>query len=305
MNKAELLETIDPLDAMLGADDDVGGWDNVFSVDVSESYFSDEGAFEAATVDVLIDVSRRSSGLHCSNAKWLTFEQVQALLPLAPRKPPATEDKSEKEKCKVVEPEPWMTDPFMWDYAKNGWDVGSTDVKQTDIKKSGVDRDPDFTDSDDDLEGLDDAAIMEKLWEKRASMCDEGDEKHEAFHWWIRGGVSTFKRKGVHYDCYAAKASNRLSENWCLHYGLKRSSSYSIELYGEEWCLRMAQLWVARHSFYYRLFEANGSVLTFRYTRADIDAFAEDADIALHLPTADAVVQRRVAHLRALGPRIG
>jgi hypothetical protein len=37
-----------------------------------------------------------------------------------------------------------------------------------------------------------------------SSTADHADV--EDFDWWIRGGPSTMRRKGVEYDCFAAAA---------------------------------------------------------------------------------------------------
>jgi len=307
MNRAILVESIDP-EFIEGLDEDGNNdvWAQQFEVDVSESHFSDDGAFPHETFDCLMDLSRRESGLLCSNSDWMTMVALREFLEPEPAGAHARGPGEEKTTCPTVEPEPWMEDPFMWDVVCSGGAPGKGPKvgKPSDEKHRDLVINDHFSSSSSEGSEIDDEEVMEALWAHRAAMGEREDAGVVDFSWWIRGGPSTMRRKGVAFDCYAAAAWNTDSKKWCVRYGMKRSVSFSIKLYGEEWCLRLCELWIARLKFFYDIYLSHGASDKFRYAKADLHRFVENPDIVVHAADCAAPVANRLGQVRRIAPRV-
>jgi len=85
---------------------------------------------------------------------------------------------------------------------------------------------------------------------------------------------------------------------------MKRSVSFSIKLYGEEWCLRLCELWIARLKFFYDIYLSHGASDKFRYAKADLHRFVENPDIVVHAADCAAPVANRLGQVRRIAPRV-
>ena len=94
--------------------------------------------------------------------------------------------------------------------------------------------------------------VMSELYAKRLSLAEgEGCGDATNFVWLLRGGRFTSAKTGMTFDCFASSAKKGLPSDWCLAWGLTRSASFSIRLYGEETAFQLARCWVHVHEWMY------------------------------------------------------
>lgn len=114
-------------------------------------------------------------------------------------------------------------------------------------------------DSADEQDCIVDASqVMAELQSRRAALADVGEgEAH--FRWRLRGGAWTAAHKGLTYDAFSAGpiVKGGLAEAWCVQWGVTRSASWSISMYGEEASLTMAKAWVHLHEWFFRTCQAH------------------------------------------------
>ena len=94
----------------------------------------------------------------------------------------------------------------------------------------------------------------------------EWEDSHEAddFVANVRGGKWTIERKGVPFDFVRGYARTDDAMAWADRYLGKKSSNYSVRLYGEEICNVLALEWARRCQGFFEYYKAAGDPL-FRY----------------------------------------
>ena len=253
MHAATLAEDYEPLlHAGLQADQDLEAWEYSFDLDLSRTYYTDTDDFTVlGELSVLPDVHLRVTRYLGSDSNWMTIDEVKAFLPEHPR----TTAEKEPDTEHIVEPEPWMEDPYMWEFVKAGGDTRCS----TKVQPKFLPKDDDRSSCSDGSDcTLDDVEAMDALLERREELEEEREEGQETFWWTLRGGPWTKKNKGVAFDAYAAMARGKDAKAWCVHYRLKRSVSFSIQAHTEVVCIKLCTQWCQRMRYFWTVWTHKG-----------------------------------------------
>ena len=217
MHKANVVEDYEPLlEADRQEEQDLTVWTHSFDVDLTQPYYTDAGDFDdLGDVHILTDVHKRVTGYLATDSDYNTLGEMMAKLPENVRD--GAEAQS-REKDNIVQPEPWMMDPYMWEFVKEGGDLG--DPGKTSPKfRTVVDHYDSSDDSSEDDDLLDEMDAMDQLLERREVLDSERGEDLDVFWWCLRGGPWTARVRGVAYDAYAAMARGKDARAFCVHYG--------------------------------------------------------------------------------------
>ena len=281
--------------------------DRYFRLDISRTYFSDDGTFSGiAGVDFITDVRKMPNGLLGTDSDWLSMADLQVMLPdgVGHAEPMAACE--EGPLLPVVEDEPWMSDPYMWEYLRADGDTtcGRVYALEKDRKAPGSASASSeaFSCSSEDSD-LDDVAAMEELYDKRALLEGDHGLPTGEFTWELRGGKWTLRHKGSAYDCYRAKARTAEARRFCALYGFNMSASYKLSQYDEDVCVVLVKAWVARMEHWYSVWVSAGRDGTYRFRRSNENGWVESEDVAATYASGDARVRERVQQIRSLAPR--
>jgi hypothetical protein len=252
-----------------------------FKVEVLPEVIKTEGCLVASDSDfVLLDTLHREFG---EGAGELDAEPQ-------PEAPPASAAPA------------WHEDPWLLNF----WEHDLVEVEKVPGKVGKLARDTAAGDSDsDDLEELVDAeAAVHELYEKRLELELRDPQVHEEqFHWTLRGGKWTMQHKGVAYDCVMAKARKGLAEDMRVNYHLARSSSYSLQAYGEDLALKLAICWCHKHSFLLDKWLESGLKTNHTFSR-DLEAYQEPPEASSIRESACAQALKRLAAVTRLVPQV-
>jgi len=147
----------------------------------------------------------------------------------------------------------------------NKMDVDSSDSAGS----SSTSGDEAVSDTDSELEAL------ERLAEMRAAMRPEGAEEEAPFAWRVMGGKWTKRVLGVEFDAFRGEARTLEAKQWSVLYGLGRSGSFTLRKYGSDLAKVMAQYWVEKRTYFFTIWQENGSVAGRRYTAEELRGFVE------------------------------
>ena len=74
---------------------------------------------------------------------------------------------------------------------------------------------------------------------------------------------------------------------------------------GDEWGLRLGQLWCARMTHFFEIWKSQGSAATYKFTHQDAASYEEPAEIRdADWGSATRAVQKRAGMLKRMGPRV-
>lgn len=274
-------------------------WEHTFSIDFSKTYFSDDGFLDGCgwTADALTDAFRRESGYVETDSEWTSLIALRKLLG-GPAEPIQDGEKEDRAK---VQAEPWMEDPAMWEYVREGQDISPCTLG---IDKACAMAGGDYDESDSDDSVLDRLEKHDELAEVREGLLGEHDgEESDFFTWDVRGGTWLMLHKGKAYDSYRAEARKRVALDWCTHYRLKQSFTCAALLYGDEGCIILCKMWTARMKYSFSLWRSRGGDLSYRFTEADLQGFVEDPELEARKASANADTRRRMELICRMRPR--
>ena len=85
----------------------------------------------------------------------------------------------------------------------------------------------------------------------------------------MRGGTRQQKQKGVVVDHVQASAATPLASEWVEMYGMQKTASFSIHVYGERGAAELSLLWCRRMQFFYER-ELHCGALEYEYNAEDV-----------------------------------
>ena len=88
-----------------------------------------------------------------------------------------------------------------------------------------------------------------------------------------RGGVSTFESCGLIIDGIRGEGTSDDCDDWCHHYGLNLTVTYSVALYGMELATQMATAWCHKTNYFWDIWVAFGRDLSFLYQARDAEQY--------------------------------
>lgn len=230
-------------------------WDNVFDWSPGQFAFSDEGVLDPdAQFFVLTDVVYKHPRQLCADGSFVPLGEVRKWLPGRDAKPAKPRGPAPV----VGDPEalPWRSDPAAWMLLRDEPSLAA--ARDSAQEKLGADADADVSDeaAGSESESEDDEVSLAELWDRRAELAALADGGDDSFSWCLRGGRWLKKERGVEFDSYRAFARGGEPQDWCSAIGLPRSATFSINKYGEDFCVQLCQLWVAKMSFLKDVWEA-------------------------------------------------
>ena len=132
----------------------------------------------------------------------------------------------------------------------------------------------------------------------------EEEEEPQDFKVSVLHGESTRKLTGKYADAFSGSARGELAKDWCLRYGLQRSSRYGFGDFGADGSALMALAYCHRMQYFYDLYLERGGTAVV-YTDEDIDGYQELAEFATYANgLTGAVLSRRVSELRRMNPLV-
>ncbi len=247
-------EDADPLELALElhAGVDHAEWQSSFRfshADIVWSHMSD--AFEGdLAVSVLTDTCYFDRHRAGSDSDWLSWDDILVMLrgagpkrrsgdEVAPSRPRAN--------AAAVEQHPWLLDVF-------------AAAQQDGHRRRGADGDRDRVGAGGSTHGLvaegaDELApiapedVFEEVQRRRLLWAADHGEEVEHFSTHLRGGAWTAARTGEAIDSLRCAAATTQAKDFCIAHQLPQTSTFSLQLYGDEACALLGSVWVSRMSF--------------------------------------------------------
>ena len=143
-------------------------------------------------------------------------------------------------------------------------------------------------------------ALVGGLFLKRAAIAALAGAE-ENFGWSLRGGKWTLARKGVSFDCFLASSKSHAAAALCDQFGLARSGSFPIALYGEHEALLLGKSWPHRMEFLLHAWQGSDDPATFKLSADDISRYEDCAEMVELLASTKSAVVKRAQTVRSLG----
>ena len=159
------------------------------------------------------------------------------------------------------------------------------------------------SDCDAEAQEVDGSEVMDALLAKRLELAGAAPEPAVNFRWQLRGGSWTAAHRGMSFDSFMASAiKGGLAEQWCIDWGLTRSGSFAIALYGEDGAHTMAKHWVALHEWFYLTGLAHEAEPAWTFSAMVVAEFEEAPEVGALFDASCARVRDRISALRRLRP---
>lgn len=276
-------------------------WPHMWQFDHLDFVFSDEGALaKESVVEVVSDVISRGGQQFVSDGEWLSLSVVQSMLTTAATPSTAAEQAPRKTSIRKevdLEAIPWALDLL----GAAAWPGPPKDLKKTASSGGGA-----TSDEDEASECVvDPMQVMDELMQRRFALADNGKDHEAHFRWQLRGGAWTAAHKGISFDAFSAGPilKGGLAERFCLEWGVTRSASYSIALYGEQTAHTLAKAWVHKHEWFYMMFVAHEDEEAWGFTDQVMEEYEEPAALAELERSGSKRVQERIAAMRRIRPK--
>ena len=278
-------------------------WSHRFTL-THEFHYSDEPCLQnVVEIRVLQDAARVGHGVVVSDSEWVSLGDLRASLREVEVARPGAR-KSRRDARAAAAPfhdHPWLLDylddPSMRDGAASGRSAHEAIEKGGALLKDGSDA----SGSDEEVAMWSDEHVL-ALYAKRHELSSAADRDTPDFSWELRGGKWTLERKGVVYDCVAAKARAQDVADWCVAWSLPQSSSWSTLLYGEGPSVQLATAWCSRMQHYYDVHVERGFSRDFVFNEEHSLSWPCPDSLAALDASSRADMRRRVAQIRNLAP---
>ena len=116
----------------------------------------------------------------------------------------------------------------------------------------------------------------------------------------MRGGPWCLAHHGVGWDQYRATSSSVEGALFLESYLPNKSASFKLDLYGDALAKALAELWVAKMSYFYEIAAVRGPRHVF--TEGELAGFREDPALEPMFAGEAPEVQARLAQVRGLRP---
>ena len=322
----------DPDEPLAG---DHASWEHNFVVQEQSFVFSDSDKYkEVSQVEVLDSMVWLGSVILVSDADWRQLDTVLQLLPplargkgesSAPQKAPASRP------AELLEQFPWLADlgghrkaaavPGRQKHtlASRGGCSGVHEEEQQEEEKK-LEEEEDSEDEELDIDGLqldeesDDEAEQRSTVEldeqaslsfaaKQDEMHKQGAKGEGPFAWRVCGGSWTKAHLGVDYDAFRAEVRSQAALPFISEFGLQKSASFSLAVYGELVAKTLAEYWTDKMTFYYNAWVEAGRQNRV-FSDADISTWEDPAEFTAVLNSSSGKVLSRMRALQKLKPGV-
>lgn len=292
-------ECVEPwFDAAGFAQASVTVWDHVFEVSLMDLLYSDDEDFPMdAEVQCLTDMCSRGRFL-CGDGRFVSLESLRSLLPGG-----GTCKEKEQDTGASVAFEPWMEEPALWDFVRDGVGEEQTQVsKRARRSKSVGDALTQVAGASGEI-GEDCDAFLDDLIAAREEFGATGGASPEPFAYVLRGGRWTKQAKGVAFDSFRALTAGSAAKQFCMLFRMSRSATYSIRAYGEDSCVALCNLWIHKMTYFFRLWEGAGCSDKYAFDEQDLRAYVAPSEAGALRSGAEDSLIRRLEAIEALRPR--
>ena len=117
------------------------------------------------------------------------------------------------------------------------------------------------------------------------------------------GGPWSQKRFGKAYHCFRSSARRGAPEAWCVEYGLTKTASFEISLYGDRLAALLGKAWCHRLQYFYDIYLQSTEVRC-RYTHADVEAYEPPADFVEAMGTLQGRQRARATQVNSTLPQM-
>jgi hypothetical protein len=233
-----------------------------------------------------------------SDGSWTPLAEVRGMLPevsAAALPKPAVAECKHDHKSAALDELPWLLDLL----GPSGW---AEAAGKTRCSRACDPQAPD-NESDSEAQEVDVFEVMDALLAKRLELAAAAPVAAVNFRWQLRGGSWTAAHRGMSFDSFMATAiKGGPAEQWCIEWGLTRSGSFAIGLYGEDGAHTMAKYWVALHEWLYLKFLAHESEPGWMFSDIVMAEFEEPAELSVLFAASSLRAQDRISAIRQLRP---
>ena len=117
------------------------------------------------------------------------------------------------------------------------------------------------------------------------------------------GGQCTADHFGVAFDSDRAKARAGAPRLFSRLHSLSLSTTFSIRKFGEDECLKLVQIWIARISLLYQLWFVTGTEKAVDFFALPVSEFKLLAELEAFVVHAEGLVRERAVQCRDILPR--
>ena len=144
-------------------------------------------------------------------------------------------------------------------------------------------------------------AVFDALHKKREEWHMGAAGEPSDFTVSLVGGAWSQKKFGKAYHAFKSAARRGDPEDWCGEYGLNKSASFEISLYGEPLAALLAQAWCHRLQYFYNIYlqcaEAGCT-----YSQKDVEAYEAPAEFKEAIGTLTGRQLARAAQISSIVP---
>ena len=276
-------------------------WDHRFEVDWTDLAWSNQGLWSSdSRVLVLPDCEHREGAIVVADGEWQDFDVIAALFPHVPQ---STENRlsTASLSIKLAEACVFTLHPWLEGFLKSG------QIKQCDAKGKragelgGHAANHDRALGNPHQDVVESEALMDALLSKRRDLGLEASAGGSAFGVVLRGGPDLFRRTGKMYDELRGQACHATAEHFLVEWGLKKSFSASLNLYGEAAAQTLAESWVSKLQWCYDMVESQGP--TFSFSVDVLKEWAEPPALQTLWVEGNQATRARISHIRSLCPK--
>ena len=137
----------------------------------------------------------------------------------------------------------WVVEELLWDAAEWASILTSTQCNKPDAASGTRAPKRRLYDEDSESSGMD--GLIEELVATRSAVRDLAVRAND-FRFVVRGGEWCMVVHGVPYDSFRGEAVPGVAAAFCQNYGMARSSTFAVGLYGLEHCTLLTNSWIDR-----------------------------------------------------------
>ena len=148
---------------------------------------------------------------------------------------------------------------------------------------------------------FDPKAVLAALALKRHEMALSGAAAELAFSWKVMGGTWTKAHLGLDYDAFRAEARSQHAKEFVALYGLQKSASFTLALYGDDIAKLLAGYWCDKMVHFYGIWSSS-KIVGHVFSDVEVQSFVEPKAFTDVFARANGKISARMRQLRALCP---
>jgi hypothetical protein len=250
-----------------------------------------------------------------SDGDWKSLEVAVSLLP--EKKVKEAEDVGERRApvpsamADLVVDYPWLADlqakprshhagAVRCPGVVGGQDIASGSGEQADGDEASPAGDSESS-IDEEAPFVDPKEVLAALVLKRNEMALSGAAAELAFSWKVMGGAWTKAHLGLDYDAFRAEARSQHAKEFVALYGLPKSASFTLALYGDDIAKLLAAYWCDKVVHFYGIWSSS-KIVGHVFSDVEVQSFRAPKAFTDLLANAAGKISARMRQLQALCP---